>query len=74
MYICFSESAAAAYLLTPVRLSAETITHTMGKFYSEIPDNESTIGWMKAQQLFHVATAPLNGTPSVYCVLASGIS
>ncbi|GJE94488.1 hypothetical protein PsYK624_106580 [Phanerochaete sordida] len=30
------------------------------KFFDEIPDDEELIQWIKAQYLFHVATAPLN--------------
>ncbi|GJE92271.1 hypothetical protein PsYK624_084250 [Phanerochaete sordida] len=33
----------------------------MGKFYNEIPDDPKLLDWIKSQQLFHVATAPLNG-------------
>ena len=34
----------------------------MGKFYDQIPDDPKLLDWIKSQQLFHVATAPLNGT------------
>jgi hypothetical protein len=34
----------------------------MGKFYTQIPDDEKLIDWVRTQQLFHVATAPLHGT------------
>lgn len=34
----------------------------MGHFYDEIPDDPKLIEWVKEQQLFHVATAPLKGT------------
>lgn len=33
----------------------------MGHFYDEIPDDAKLIEWVKEQQLFHVATAPLKG-------------
>lgn len=33
----------------------------MARFYDEIPDDPKLLEWIKAQQLFHVATAPLNG-------------
>ena len=33
----------------------------MGHFYEEIPDDTKLIEWIRAQKLFHVATAPLNG-------------
>ncbi|EKM54258.1 uncharacterized protein PHACADRAFT_123163 [Phanerochaete carnosa HHB-10118-sp] len=31
------------------------------QFYDDIPDDEQLIEWIRAQQLFHVATAPLHG-------------
>ncbi|PSS38040.1 hypothetical protein PHLCEN_2v125 [Hermanssonia centrifuga] len=36
----------------------------MAVFYDEIPDDERLVEWVKAQKIFHVATAPLKGQPS----------
>jgi hypothetical protein len=33
----------------------------MGHFYDEIPDDPKLIEWIKTQNIFHVASAPLNG-------------
>ena len=39
----------------------------MAKYYDEIPENDSLVEWIKAQQLFHVASAPLNGACEGKC-------
>ena len=33
----------------------------MGQFWDEIPDDPKLIEWIKNQQMFHVASAPLHG-------------
>ena len=38
----------------------------MVQFYPEIPDDPKLIQWVKDQQLFHVASAPLKGTFPIY--------
>lgn len=40
----------------------------MVQFYPEIPDDPKLIQWVKDQQLFHVASAPLRGIPPMYLV------
>lgn len=46
----------------------------MGEFYDEIPDDDKLIEWMKNQNLFHVASAPLKGMqPLLYLVCVVGL-
>jgi hypothetical protein len=45
----------------PLRVQLFVRQQNMGHFYDEIPDDPKLIEWIKTQNIFHVASAPLNG-------------